>query len=148
VSPKVPDIPDIGDIGDIRDIGDIGDILPSQVVLDKPVVNIIFPNTKSNNEENNTGSSSSSKDTTQAASTLITLVAVSNEHHQLVAVYHPKSLPVECYVKGTRTMIEAKYKTHVFDSLKVNGVKMLNRNVPEEAVSFYECLLLIKEQRE
>jgi hypothetical protein len=44
--------------------------------------------------------------------------------------------------------IGSQYKNHVFDILKVSDVKMSKRNVLMESVSFYECLLLVKEQRE
>jgi hypothetical protein len=111
-------------------------------------VNIVVPNTKSNDEEDNTGSSSGSMNAEQAATTLIKLVTANTEEHKFAALYNTKSLPVHCYVKGTRTLIEAKYRTHILDSLIVNDVKMIKRTVPDEAVSFYECLLLIKKQRE
>jgi hypothetical protein len=85
-------------------------------------------------------------DTLKAASTLITLVVVDKEHHRRAANYHPRSLPEECYLRNHT--IGSQYKNHVFDILKVSDVKMPKRNVLMESVSFYECLLLVKEQRD
>jgi hypothetical protein len=86
-------------------------------------------------------------DTLKAASTLITLVAVDNEHHRRAANYHPRSLPKECYLRNIQIIIGLQYKSHVFDILKVSDVKMSKRNVPIEAGSFYECLLLVIDQQ-
>jgi hypothetical protein len=93
-------------------------------------------------------SSSSTTDTNKAVGALVTLSEPQNEYKILAAKYHPASLPPECYNRNSNEINEVAYKRYVWKSLTVDEERMSKRKTSVEPISFYECLLLIKEERE
>jgi hypothetical protein len=127
-------------------LDNVQDILPKTTDGDNVVPKIIIPPINSSNQEDKSSSTSSTGDSTVAASALVSLVTIDQEHQQIATNFNPTSLPDECYTKEG-WIIDSVYKKHVWSILRVEDINLMSRNFPMEAVSFYECILLIETEK-
>jgi hypothetical protein len=120
----------------------VQDTLPNTTNSDNVVPKIIILPINPSNQEDKSSSTSSTGDSTVAASALVSLVTIDQEHQQITTNLNVTLLPDECYTKDG-WIIENVYKKHVWSILTVEDISLKSRNLPMEAVSFYECLILI-----